>query len=67
MDRQGDRRSDLSMFSCEAAVGLKPVWKLLNTHWLPKNGDSFWPKRVSCYENYDHLNEEVTYDYCNDS
>jgi hypothetical protein len=34
------------MFICEAAIGLKPVWKLLNTHGLPKNGDSFWPKRV---------------------
>ena len=45
MDRQDDRRSDLSMFICEA-VGLKPVMKLLNTHALPKNGDSFWPKRV---------------------
>jgi len=46
-DRQDDRRSELSMFICEAAVGLKPVMKLPNTYALPKNGDSFWPKRVS--------------------
>ena len=46
-DRQDDRRSELSMFISEAAVGLKPVMKLPNTYALPKNGDSFWPKRVS--------------------
>ena len=40
-DRQDDRRSELSMFISEAAVGLKPVMKLPNTYALPKNGDSF--------------------------
>lgn len=35
-DRQDDRRSDLSMFICEAAVGLKPVYETSQHAWAAK-------------------------------